>query len=243
MAKRSGLGSQFLVAGYDLSGDTNSLSRIGGGHGFTDGSAINCLGYERIPTRRDGGMDFTAFFNDDAGASHAVLSALPTTDVCAIWASAGTIGAPGAGLIAKQADYALALAADGALTASVTLNANNYGCHFGRMLTAGLQTDASATNSTGVDLAASTSFGLTAFLVVTSLGSGTPTVKIQDSADNNTFADVTNATFGTVDALDNEIVQTATGATVRRYVRVATTGTFSNLEFAVVMAKHTASAI
>lgn len=243
MAKKSGLGSEFLVGGYNLSGDTNALTKLGGGAALIDVSSINGSTFERIGGKRDGSMEFTAHFNDDAGASHAVLSALPTTDVTAIWAQAAAIGARGAGIVAKQADYALSLAADGALTANVSLMANNYGVHFGQMLTAGLQTDASATNSASIDTGASASFGLTAFLVVVSLGSGTPTVKIQDSADDSSFSDVSGATFGTVAAQDNEIVQTGTTQTVRRYVRVATTGTFTDLVFAVVMNKHVVSTI
>lgn len=216
---------------------------MGGGPALIDASGINGEATERIAVRRDGSIEFTAIFNDAVGASHAVLSALPTTDVTAIYASAATVGAPGAGMVAKQADYAPTRAADGALTAAVSLLSNGYGVHMGYMLTAGLRTESTATNGASVDTAASAAFGATFFLVCTALGSGTPTIKIQDSADDSTFADVTGATFGTVAALDNEVVQTATGATVRRYVRAVTTGTFAGVSFAVLMNKHTVTTI
>ena len=237
------MGSRFFVGGYDLSGDTNALSKIGGGSALIDVSAINGSAYERLGGKRDGSIDFTVVFNDAAGASHVVLSALPTTDVTAIYASAATVGAPGAGIVGKQDNYPLANAQDGALTAAVSVMSNGYGVHHGYMLTAGLRTESAATNGASIDTLASASFGLSAFLVVTALASGTPTIKIQDSADDSTFADVTGATFGTVAALDNEAIQTATGATVRRYVRVITTGTFTGLSFACVVNKHTVSTI
>ena len=243
MAKRGGLGSRFFVGGYDLSGDVNALSKIGGGPALIDASGINGEATERIAVRRDGSIEFTAIFNDAAGASHAVLSALPTTDVTAIYASAATVGAPGAGIVAKQADYALTRAADGGLTAAVSLMANNYGVHHGYMLTAGLRTESAATDGASVNTLASASFGASFFLVCTALGSGTPTIKIQDSANDSVWADLTGATFGTVAALDNEIVQTASTATVRQYVRVITTGTFTGLSFAVLMKKHEAASI
>lgn len=41
MAKVSGLGDQFWVAGNDLSGDTNSLSKISGSQATIDVTAIN----------------------------------------------------------------------------------------------------------------------------------------------------------------------------------------------------------
>lgn len=243
MAKGTGLGSRFFVGGYDLSGDTNALSKIGGGPSLIDVSAINGAAYERLAGRRDGNIDFTAIFNDGVGASHAVFSALPTANVCAIYAQAASVGAYGAGMIAKQVDYPLSQAADGALTAAVSLVSNGYGVHFGQMLTAGLRTESTATNGASIDTAASVSFGATIFLVVTALGSGTPTIKVQDSADDSTFADLTGGTFGTVAALDNEVIQTGATQAVRRYIRVATTGTFANLSFVCLINKHLTATI
>ena len=244
MAKSSGLGDRFFIAGYDLSGDVNALSKVGGGPELIDVTSISSSAYERIGGRRSGGMEFTSHFNDDAARSHVVLAALPTTDVTAIYSRGATVGCYGAGTVAKQIDYGLALAVNGALTANVSLQSNAYGVMFGQMLTAGIRTESAATNGASIDFGSvSTLFGCTAFLVCTALGSGTPTIKLQDSADDATFADITGATFGTVAALDNEIVQTATGLTVRRYVRAVTTGTFASLSFAVLFVRHEVSTI
>ena len=67
------------------------------------------------------------------------------------------------------------------------------------------------------------------------------TVTIQDSADNVTFADVTGLTFTQITtAPTSERLATASGATVRRYLRAvtSTTGGFTSLTFAVVLVKN-----
>ena len=68
------------------------------------------------------------------------------------------------------------------------------------------------------------------------LSSGSPTVKIEDSANNSDWADL--ITFSTSSAASAER-KTVTG-TVNRYVRCTLTGTFSNLAFAVILVRGTA---
>ena len=85
MAKSSGLGDAFYVGGYDLSGDTSALSKIGGSLGVLDVTAINKSAFERLGGVRDGGIDWTSYFNPTG--AHPVLSALPTSDVIATYAN------------------------------------------------------------------------------------------------------------------------------------------------------------
>jgi hypothetical protein len=61
------------------------------------------------------------------------------------------------------------------------------------------------------------------------------TIKVQDSADNVTFADITGLTFATVNAgsTSAQRLATANNATIRRYVRAISTGTFNPGSFAV----------
>ena len=68
------------------------------------------------------------------------------------------------------------------------------------------------------------------------LNSGSPTVKIQDSANNSDWADL--ITFSTSSAASAER-KTVTG-TVNRYVRLNLSGTFSNLALAVILIRGTA---
>ena len=110
----------------------------------------------------------------------------------------------------------------------------------GEMLTTGKQTAASGTvNGTSIDLGSvSTLFGAAAYLHAFSLGSGTATVAVQDSADNATFAAITGMGFTAITAPTSERVQGAVDATVRRYVRVSVTGTYTNLVFAVNFVRY-----
>jgi hypothetical protein len=67
------------------------------------------------------------------------------------------------------------------------------------------------------------------------------TVKIQDSADNVSFADVSGLAFTQLTAgRTAERLATANNATIRRYLRAVTvtTGGFSSLAFAVVIVKN-----
>lgn len=96
-----------------------------------------------------------------------------------------------------------------------------------------MRTDTAATNGTGLDGLASSAFGAQFYLHLTSFTGTSVVVKIQDSADNVTFADLAGAAFTSATGATFERIATASGATVRRYLRVATTGTFSEASFVV----------
>lgn len=80
-----------------------------------------------------------------------------------------------------------------------------------------------------------TAFGWQAWLHVVAFTGTSAVVKLQDSADNTTFTDVTSGAFATVTTTTPQAQRIAVGGTavLRRFVRVATTGTFSNLKFFV----------
>jgi len=241
MAKSSGLGSVLYYDGYDLSGDKQSFS-IASPMTPIDVTPINKYAVERIGGRRDGSMSSVSFFNTTAGQAHPVESALLTTDRVYTIGVGATIGSPAANLVAKQIGYDPTRTAEGELTFSVEAMANGYGLEWGELLTAGVRTDTSATNGTGLDLAASTSFGLQAYLHVTAFTGTDVTIKIQDSADNASFTDLTAGTFTSVTAgPQSQRIQTARNATVRRYLRVATatTGGFTSVSFVVTAVKNT----
>jgi hypothetical protein len=62
MAKQSGLGDNFYIGGYDLSGDVSSLDAISGGPALIDVTSIKKSANERIGGQRDGSMKFTTWF-------------------------------------------------------------------------------------------------------------------------------------------------------------------------------------
>ena len=86
-----------------------------------------------------------------------------------------------------------------------------------------------------------TAAGAQAYLQLTGFAGTSVTVAVQDSADNSTFTAVTGLTFTAVTAAPAwQRLATAGNATLRRYVRVATSGTFSSATFAVVLDRNLA---
>lgn len=244
MGKRNGLGQGFWLDGYDISGDIGSLSRVNSARGVSEVTGIDVEAFERVHAHRDGGLEFSAWMNKAAGAAMPVLKTVPATDRMAAYLTRkSTLGATAAACVCKQVSYDPNRGNDAGFAWTVAAESNGYGLEWGNLLTAGKRTDTGATNGTGVDLeGASLAFGLQAYLHVFSFTGTDATVKIQDSADNNTFADVTGAAFTAVTSAPGvQRFQTGRTATVRRYLRAVTTtsGGFSNLVFGVIVVKNT----
>ena len=245
MAKAAPLGQQLYVHGFDLSGDVGSFSELNAARQVLDVTPINKSARERLIGRTDGVIDFDSFFNDATGAQLAALKTLPTTDLVAIWCKGSTLGDAAAAIIAKQINLATARAADGALTMQARLEAAGFPLEFGEMLTAGIDTHSSATTGASVDdNGAATSDGISAYLIVNDIGSGTPTLKIEMDTASHFPRTTTLITFSAV-ADGNEPTgerKTATG-TVERYLRLVSTGTFTDFDFAVFIRRGTAQDI
>lgn len=242
MAKQSGLGDNFYVDGYDLSGDIGAIDTIRGGPSTHNVTPINKHGFVRIGGLRDGGMEFTSFFNPSTDQAHPVLSALPRADVVVSYFRGQTLGGVAACCIGKQINYDPERADDGALTFSVSAESNGYGVEWGKQATPGVRTDGSATDGASIDFGTgSTSFGLQAWLQVFDFTGTSATVKLQGSSDNgagDAWADVTGGGFTAATGRTSQRIQTARNQTVERYLRVVTTGTFSDVVFAVMVARN-----
>lgn len=239
MSKSSGLGDALYVGGNDLSGDTQSLGKISGSMSPIDVTPINLLANQRIGGQRDGDIEWTAFWNS-LGA-HPVLSALPTTDTQVMYCRGTTLGSPAASMNALQINYDPTRAANGELTMAVQAQADGFGLEWGQLLTAGVRTDTAATAGASIDTTASAAFGAQAYLQVMGFTGTDCTVKIQDSADNATFADVASLVFAqTVAAPTFQRIAIGNTATVRRYLRATTvtTGGFTSCAFAVAIVKN-----
>jgi hypothetical protein len=239
MTKSSGLGDNFYVGGNDVSGDINSLGKISGTLATLDVTAITESAHERLGGKRDANIQFVSYWNPTG--VHPVLSALPTADVQASYRRSTVLGAPAAEIVAKQVNYDGTRGNDGAYTFACTLDANGYGLEWGQQLTAGLRTDTAATNGASIDTGGSLSFGAQAYLQVTAFTGTDVTVKIQDSADNATFADVAGLTFTqTTSAPGTQRIATGNTATIRRYLRAVTvtTGGLTSVTFAVTVVKN-----
>lgn len=241
MSKASGLGDALYVGAVDLSGDTSSLGTVGGGPVTLDVTGINKSAMERIGGKRDGRIEWTSYFNPSASQAHPTLSTLPTTDVHVMYCRGTALGNPAASLVSKQINYDGNRADDGAFTFSLQTAANGFGLEWGRLLTAGTRTDTGATNGASIDTAASASFGAQAYIQVLSFTGTDCTVKIQDSADDAAWADVTGLAFTQITSAPvTERISISNTSTVRRYVRVITetTGGFSSCSFVVMINKN-----
>lgn len=238
MSKSSGLGDHLFIDGVDVSGDINSLSRIGGSVAALDMTGINKYAFERRGGVRDGSIEFTSYFNPSEGETHDVLSALPTSNRVVSYHRGLGVGAWSAHVVAKQIGYDPTRAADGALTNVTAAQANGFGLEWARQLTDGKRVDSQATDGDSFDLGAGSSFGLQAYLHVFALDGDDATITLQHSADDgdaDPFTDLASFTEVTA-APSAERIETARAEAVERYLRVVTSGTFSELVFAVSVA-------
>jgi hypothetical protein len=229
------------VAGYDLSGDIGALDSINGGFDLIEVTGIDKSAPERIKGLRSGEIKYTAFFNDAAGQAHPKLKLLPTTDQISTYCRSTTLGKPAASMVAKQIGYDGKRTNKGELTFEVDAQSNTTSLEWCTQLTAGKRTDGSAANGTGVDFTTSSTFGLAAYLHVFAVTGTSVTVKIQESSDNavgDAYADVVGGGFTAATGITSQRIQTATGLTVERWLRVVTTGTFSNAVFAVSVIRY-----
>jgi hypothetical protein len=244
VAKTSGLGARLFVGGRDLSGDVGAVSRIAGGPATLDVTGIDKSAMERIGGQRDGGIEFNAFYNPATAQAHPVLSALPTTDVLVTYLHGVTLGNPGACCLAKQINYDGTRGNDGAFTFAVQALSNSYGLEWGVQHTAGLRTDTAATNGTGVDGAASSAFGLQAYLHVTAFTGTDVTIKLQESSDDgggDAYGNVTGGGFTQVTSAPfAQRIATSAVQTVEQFLRVSTTtsGGVTSVTFSVVVVRN-----
>jgi len=235
--KSSGLGDRLLVAGYDLSGDIGSVERVAGGPAALTVTGIDKEAFERIGGLRDGGIDYSAFFNPAAGRAHPRLSSLPTSDQVVTYLRGAALGNAGAAIVAKQLNYDGSRGDDGSLTFTVQAAANDFGLQWGRQLTNGVEAISGASEGTSVDMGFTGSHGLQAFLHVTAFTGTSVTVKLQESSDDGSsddWADVTGGAFSAATGITAQRIATAADQTVEQYLRAVTTCTFSAATINVV---------
>lgn len=242
--KTSGLGDHLYVHGNDVSGDIGAVNKISGGPATIDVTPINKYAMARIGGLRDGGIDYSAFWNPTNGlgqpkSSHEVLSPLPTSDVLMTYVRGATLGGPVACLLAKQLNYDGTRGDDGAVNFAGATQGNGYGLEWCVGLTAGKRTDTAAGNGTSVDLATGpTALGLQAYLHVFALTGTSVTVKLQDSPDNSVWTDVVGGAFTAATVAGAQRIQTARDQTVQRYLRAVSVGTFTSAVFAVAVNRN-----
>ena len=241
MAKESGLNVRLYVMGNDLSGDANALDGAGYTQELMDTTCLENAAMTRMVGRADGSIGVSGYFDNASNKIHATFTSnsgkLPTADQVVLVALSSAAGDPSVGISAKEADYNVSRSQGAAMTVSSTFSGNGMGGEFGQMLTAHDDTHSSATAGTVVDSGASSSNGASAYLQVISIDSGSVIVNLQESTSSG--GSYTNfMTFSTVAAAGapTAVRQTMAG-TLQRYIKVTTTGTFSNAKIAVALCR------
>lgn len=237
MAKETGLGAQFYLGGVDCSGDTGSIDRISKSLSPLPMTGIDKYAQERKAGVLNGLISWMSFFNPSG--AHAVLEDMPRTDRVVMYLHKNSVlGTPAAAMVAKQIGYNPTRDQAGSFTFKIEALSNAYWLDWGLSLTAGKRSDTAAANGTGVDFSAAGSFGAQFYLEVFSFTGTSVTIKVQESSDNGSgdaFTDVVGGGFTVVSSAPNqERIQTARALAVERYLRVVTTGTFSECTFAVM---------
>ena len=238
MAKVSGLNVRLYVEGKDMSGSANALDGAGYSQALLETTPLNEAAATRITGLADGSISVNGYFDTTDDAPWAENSGkLPSADVVVLTALNSAVGDPSVGMNAKEADWNVSRSSGSAVSVSSTFTGNGMGGEFGQMLTAHDDTHSSAGAGTVADSGAASTAGGAGYMQIISLSSGTPTVKIQHATSSSgSYSDlVTFTATGTGSVPSAERVEVS--GTVNRYLKVVTTGTFSNAKIAVAFAR------
>ena len=237
-SKTGGLGDNFYIGGYDLSGDIASLDQISGPMTPFDVTPINASANVRIGGLRSGDLQFTSFFDAAAGQEHVALSTLPTTDVIATYCRGTVLQNPAACIHGRQINYDPTRDNTGNLTLKVEVQSDSYGLEWGEQLTAGLRTDGSATVGSAITDTAASNYGGQAYFQLVSFTGTSVTIDIQSATSSGGSYSSTGLTTTAMNAVGSQRLATANNLTINQYLKVVTTGTFSNAVFNVVFIRN-----
>ncbi len=230
MAFIAGKNSGVLFGAFDLtsyfnsfsfSRDTNAISTTM----FGDDNESYIAGIDTsqidISGLFDGGTDAV---DEELANAFSVTTATPLS----VFQNGTTAGEPCVLLDSKIQNYTI----DSSVSDAVAVSSSFTGDNFGRGLSLYALTDTSATaTTTAVDFGSSTTFGGQAFIHITAHSSANIAVKLQSSADNASFADVTGGGFTAITGTGSERI--APTGTINRYVRLVVTVTSGSATFQV----------
>lgn len=222
MAKQTGIGANFWIDQYNVSGDIGAVDSIASSRTMLDVTSIEDDYMSRLPGLGDGSIQFSGYFNPSSGGFHQAFGSAFGTAIAIVTCSLGTaIGSPAASIGGARASYNTTRGADGALAISASAESGiGYGIDWGYLLAG--RASATGTATTTVDNGAATTGGAQAYLHITAVAAGTPTVLVEHSSDNSSFS--TLLTFTASSTAVAEYKATAAGATVNRYLRYNVTG-------------------
>ena len=246
MSKQSGLGDNFYWAGYDLSGDVSAIGQLGGGPGTLDVTPVNASANEVIGGLRQGDWQFTSFWEfTSSGQGYALnaLDSLPTSDQIATYFRGTALQSRAACINGKQLNMDPTRDASGNLTIAVEIQGNEYGMEWGETLTPGLRTDATATTGAYIDDGAASSYGGQAYFQLVEFTGTSVTIDIQHCTTSGGTYATTGLTSTAFTGIGAQRLAVSNTTTIDRYLKVDTTGTFTNAVFAVAFMRNPVAGI
>jgi len=230
MAFIAGKNSDVLFGAFDLTSYFNNLSFSRETNAITttmfgDDNESYIAGIDSAT------LDLSGLFDGGTDANDEELSnafAVTTSTPLTVFQNGTTAGEPCVLLDSKIQNYTI----DSSVSDAVAVSSSFTGNNFGRGLSLYALTNTSATvTTTAVDFGSSTAFGGQAFLHCTAHSSANIAVKLQSSADNASFADVTAGGFTAITGTTSERI--APTGTINRYVRLVITVTSGSATFQV----------
>jgi hypothetical protein len=241
MGKQSGLGDNFYISGYDLSGDVSAISQLGGGPATLDVTGIKSYANELIPGLRQGDWQFTSFWEftsgDGQGYALNALDSLPVADVVGMYFRGTALQNKAAAINGKQLNMDPTRDASGNLSLAVEVQGSGYGMEWGEMLTAGLRTDEAATAGPAITDTAATSYGAQAYVQLVAFTGTSVTIGIEHATTSGGTYNPLMATSA-MTAIGAQRLSVSNTTAVDQYLKVTTAGTFSNAVFAVAFMRN-----
>lgn len=206
-----------LANGVNLSRFLRAVT-ASGTRDVAETSGLSSTAKEYIPGLKDATLNGEGMFDGSAGAADEILAAALGSSSESVWTvypATDAIGSRGFGISCHQTSYELASPVDDVNGLTVEAN-SNVGRESIIAHSAHGTVTASGTAASTIDGAAQTTAGGVGYLHAIFAGTGTFTVKLQDSTDDNTYVDL--GTFAAVSA-GTVAERLAISGDVERYTR------------------------
>jgi hypothetical protein len=210
---------------------------------LVDSTVFNSTSKTYVPGNKDGKFSFSGLFDNSSatlGSDVAFNTGIAgaQTPISTAW-DGWTQGNRAALALAKEASYSIPASRDDLVKVEAEFQADG-GVEFGAVIHSPVTADtATGDDAASADFGATstTSVGFAANIHVTAFTGTNCTVKLIDSANNSTFADVTGGGFTAATGVTSQQI-THASTSVRRYVKTNRAGTFTSINYAVTLAKR-----
>jgi hypothetical protein len=222
VAFQAGRQTAVLCGGYDISGYLRT-AQLSLSWNLADTTTFGSVGRTRIATTNTAALTTTGVWDPTQDSIINATSGVDGTVVTYCPIGAGAVGNRAWLLYGASTTYTPTSEYDDAVT--FAWDAESEALTVAGQVLHTLSEDTNTTTGSGKDDTAATSTGWTAWLHVTLVDGGSWVVKLEDSADNSNWSDVSGGAFTAATGVTSQRLTSAAGATLRRYVRCTATRT------------------